>query len=405
MFISKIDISDILGSRNVTLNTPIIVLSNVPSWYLISVCECEKIYRLDTNKLHNDLEKRVQFIHNFIPIGQIQFKKNENPKRTKFTILLSNEKIIPSTHTFENLTNNVWIAIIHDGANLNRSIGTIYSERKPDIAFPVFPKSFLIKYNNDDNQCDLYDNIYYHHNYGKWMLNKFAFNIDKKHLKIINSTGDIDDMFIPSAYSPTSDISITDVIYDKKNTKGGDRKVYFTTQGDISIDSNCIPERETLNKMTINECNASHNNIVGFSDNDTTSNGCRENISDNLVTKKSKWLQRKKTIVLKERDEPWFLNSTIVGDVLHTTDPHKVSGAVNLIGTVYGDTEEINLPFESDCVNDNTIGYSRADKKRKCSGIEMFDDSTDCHESTNINDIIFLSICVIILIIIFSQKK
>lgn len=405
---SGIEITDILGSNKIHINIPMILLKNVPSWYLFPADKEDNVYWIDVDKLHNDLEKMVQYIYEFMPIGQIRL---QNTRNKKFTILMANTKIIPTTRTFERVDDKDWVALIRKNDKTNRSVGTIRSVEKPSVNMPVFPRSFFQKVNPDNQDYLIYDDLYSHEDYGRWALNKYAFNIDRTNLKMIDSMGEISNMFIPM--TPMD-------MHDDIQTNDGNfnRKVYFTTQGSIVADTNCVPPRETLNKLTINECNGTYVGKPDIAANDegmlafNETMGSQSDRFDGSGKGRSKWFKKGKTVVLKEKDEPWFLDADIVGDVLYTSDPHKVTGSVNLIGTNYGDEDEISMPTNSGCVTDDLIiGYSMADKRDKCFGIERFgdDDSNDpydtCENGSNYNNTIMLIICVMIIVLLLYRRN
>lgn len=318
---------------------------------------------------------------------------------------MANSKIIPTTKTFERVNDNDWVALIRKSDKTNRSVGTIRSESKPNVSVPVFPKAFFQKVNPENQDFAIYDDLYSHKDYGRWALNKYAFNIDRSNLRMIDSTGEISNMFIPT--------TPMDLHEERDDDQNFNRKVYFTAQGSIVADTNCVPPSGTMNKMTINECNGTYMGKPQVSANDEGMLAYNESYTSNQNGRfdgsgkgRSKWFKKGKTVVLKEKDEPWFLDVDIVGDVLHTTDPHKVTGAVNLIGTNYGDTDEIKMPTNSGCVTDDLIiGYSMAGKRDKCLGIEKFDDDSETDVSvTNYNNVIMYIICIIIVVLLLYRR-
>lgn len=394
MNISKITLTDVMGSKHIDVNTPVIVLYRVPIAFLILINMQENIYDVNTDKLHNSLEKKIQFIHRFLPIGQLQ---PINKTKKYFNIILANTHIIPTATSFELIDRCEWAGYIKKNDNVSRSIGTIHGTTKPNIYIPVFPSSFLKKVDDNDGIDPNYVDVHSSHKYGRWILIKYKFNIDKTHLRMIDSTGDIGNMFLP--------IYPKDIMQlDLDNDDNYNRKIYFTVQGTIASDTNCIPtgENSNMGKPTLNECNGSYlqpqpHPQPQANDDNTMSN----DISPyHEKTKRSKWFKRGKTIVLKENNEPWFLDASIVGTALHTTDPHKVTGTINTLGTIYGNDDEINMPFKSDCKTDeHIIGYSRYDKKQKCR--EGFD-----NKKFNYNNIIIYVMCItIILLLVFRSIK
>lgn len=440
----KIEISDILGSKRININTPIIILTGVPKRYLVPIVENSSVYNIDTEHLQDDLEKRFQFIERFIPIGQLYAKNRDNLKNT-FTVVMANTRIIPTTRNFEEIKKNVWVGIIRKNDKLNRSLGTVYSKDKPQIIMPVFPLSFLKKLESDRDDISRgeyngYVDTYSDPSYGRWVLNKYKFNVDKNHLKMIDSSGEISNMFIP-----TTPRDIIDDDYNDSDKKFS-RKVYFTAQGSIVSDTNCIPPRDNMSRMSLNECNGNDIDETLVASTQQT-NGRRSETNGSPVVlgnvmandegmlemnavpvysdvfsplKKSKLTKRGKTLVLKEKDEPWFTDSSVVGSAASIVDPHKITGRITTVvdgtvydGTVYGDTDEDNASFISDCASkEPIIGYSRKDINDKCrgfDGIEGFESSDDSDTSMDyINNSIMYVMCIILIILLvyrFTDKK
>jgi len=419
----KIEINDILGSKKININTPIITLKGVPKRYLVPIAENSPIHNIDIDHLQDDLEKQVQFIDRFIPTGQLYIRDYDNHKKT-FNIVMANTRIVPTTHSFEEIKKNVWVGVIRKNDKVNRSLGTVYSEGKPQITIPVFPTSFLKKLESDiDNvfrdECIVYADTYSDSSYGNWVLNKYKFNVDKTHLKMIDSSGEISNMFVPTAPS-----DITDDDYNDSDKKFS-RKVYFTAQGSIVSDANCVPPRDNMNRMTLNECNGTDGDeamiahVIQTQRIDTSPNdeGMLEMNAIPVYSdvfsplKKSKLTKRGKTLVLKEKDEPWFTNASVVGSAASIVDPHKITGQITSVingtvydGTVYGDTNEDNAPFASDCITDQVIGYSREDVSKKCRTLETFDSSADSDTNMDhmdhINNSIMYMMCIIIIVLL-----
>jgi hypothetical protein len=413
---NRIKVYDILGSDKINANTPIIILKDVPIWYLSikynGRTPKKGIYYVDVDKLHNYLEKKYQYIHRFIPVGQVEIN---NRKKKTFDIMMANSNIVPTTQSYEPVDKDNWIGIIKNNNKTLRSLGTINSREKPTTAIPVFSESFLRL--DENNYPEKYGNdIHTVEKYGKWTLDPYKFIIDRSHLQMINSTGNICNMVLPNLPKDIIDESAHNRDFEKNMT----RKVYFTTQGSIVSDTNCNPTGDNMSKMSLNECNASAvstktDTNIGANDdgllalNDTA-------YCDTVLDKKSKWIDKRKTVVLKEKDEPWFLDATIVGNVLHTTDPHKVTGSIRTIGTSYGSTDEINMPYKSDCVDDElSKGYSRADRMNKCIGksehftdpdqtADQAIDSVDC-KNTNYNNVIIYALCLFIIILLIYKRN
>lgn len=407
----RITIENIFGSSNVDINTPIIILRNVSTEYLIRVNEIKLdsiVYNVNTDRLHKYLEKTVQFIHRFAPVGQIVAPLNSD-KKYPYTVMLANTRFIHVANTFEPIKKNIWVGVVRKNNKISRTLGTIASIGVPD-PYPVFPEAFL-KLNDGDEYVG--DDTYSDKSYGRWELDLYKFNVDKSHFKMIDSTGNISDMYIPKAVVPSD---VIDVGYGNDKYK---RKVYFTTQGVIVSDSNCVPPNDNMNKMTINECNATSSHVVGVSDEIEANDVLDYNDSaDFKVVRKvpykpdvrmDRLFSKGKQLVLREKDEPWFTDSDVVGSMASITDAYKITGidlsrdprtSLHILnGTIDGDENETNKPFISDCKG-LTKGHSRYEQAKNC--FEAFDseNSDDSEYINRVNNIVLYVMCLLILLII-----
>lgn len=438
---TKIIADDIFGSKNININTPIIILHNVTHEYLLPVGN--GIYNVDTDKLQNDLEHHIQFIDRFVPLGQIQLRsksgrnknKNKNNYQQTFTLPMANTRIIHVTNTFEEIDRNVWIGIISKAGKESRTIGTIKSKGSPKTMYPVFPSTFLNKkptYDEGNDDLDIYANIYSDDVYGQWTLNMYKFNVDKTHLKMIDSAGEMNNMYIPKPITPKD---VLDVGYGDDDYN---RKVYFTTQGLIVSNSDCIPSLDNMSKMTINECNGATiydknvaNSIRANDDDDQLSLMLNEEVDFNNAfdTKnKKKIFSREKKLVLREKDEPWFTDANVVGTAASISNSHKITGIMDgkttlplmsrdtiisrndlvnasNLGTIDGNQKETQASFISDCKTANPIGYSRYEQNQNCNkgDIEHFSDSNN--NLDYINNYIIYAMCIIIIILLLYRRK
>lgn len=437
----KIGTNDIFGSKRLNIDTPIIILTDVPKRYIVSVESSldGTVFDIDTDHLQNDLEKRIQFIDRFIPVGQLYVPVNNDNKKV-FTVVMANTRIVPTTRSFEEIKKNVWVGIIRKNDKTNRSLGTIYSKNKPTISVPVFPPSFLKQIDVDrvemlKSENGIYIDTYSDPSYGRWILNKYKFNVDKTHLKMIDSSGEINNMFIPQGPKNIIDDNYNDS--DKKFS----RKVYFTAQGSIVSDTSCVPPRDNMSRMTLNECNGTDEDDTavvpvqrGYLNQVQTSNDGTVMANDEGLLemnapvpvfsdvfsplKKSKLTKRGKKLVLKEKDEPWFTDSAVVGSAASIADPHKITGQITSVidgtvydGTVCDETDENYAPFTSDCESkEPIIGYSREDIAKKCGvkSIERFDDEDSTVNMDYINNSIMYVMCILIIILFvyrFTDRK
>lgn len=455
---SKVGISDILGSDRININTPILVLTNVNKWFFK---KCNKsLCDLDTQKLYKYIEKGFRFIDKFVPVGQI---KISDKAKQKYTIILANSRIIPISNSYELIKKNVWIGVIRKGDKISRSLGTVYSQEKPSSYIPVFPESFLKKSEHDyEPETSIYSDLYSDASYGRWVFTPYNFSVDKRQLKIIDSSGEITNMTIPDAvaYHVTPNSVIDDSYSD--SGKKYNRNVYFTAQGSIVSDDNCVPAQDNMDKMFNKECNARDGSIdfidtsfllqrpdvlsllkdkspvfspreIKSAENSKMNDNIKASDDDSLaLNEESKYVDAfalpkrdsvfkiGKTLVLKENEEPWFMNSAVVGTAAASTNPQKITGKVDeTIGTLYGNIDEIDAPFKSDCVIDPTeprSGYSRYDKYQSCVNnkrdstgydddydsdtVEQFSSSTDY-----MNNVIMYVLCIIIVALLLYRKS
>lgn len=382
MSIKNIIITDILELDKIDNNTPILIVKNIPSSYLISIDT--NVYWIDINKLHTILAKQIDFIYDFVPIGQIKTNKNY------FTTILANTKLIPTTESYEKIKNNEWVAIIKKQGKINRSVGTFKSVDKPIMNIPVFPITFLQKYNNTSFNNSTYKDLYSHKNFGKWIFNKYMFNIDKSNLKMIDSSGNISNMYIPD-----SNINI----YDEKEEAS---KIFFTTQGNISNDDKYIITSAY----------------------DTANSSLQEYKIDN----KNKLLKKNKTLFLREKENPWFLDYAIVGEAINTDNPSKVTGITPLSNPL--DVMSLNtnnsIPDTdnqtSDNLNTDNLNTDNLNSDNQTSDNQTSDNlnsdnlNSDNQTSNNLNSnnlsngnynnsIILIISCLILLFIICKMLK
>jgi hypothetical protein len=436
---SKIGINDLLGSDRVDIHTPIIVLTGVNKWFFKNCGD--NVCSVNTEKIYKYLSKYFRYIDRFVPVGQIKLDSSSKKSGKKYILIMANTKIVPVTNTYEAIGKNLWVGVIRKADKLSRSLGTIRSYNQPTDYIPVFPSTFLKKYEGDDNSENfIYSDLYSDSSYGRWILNSYKFNVDKRQLKMIDSTGVINNMTIPDsiAYYVTPNSVIDDSYSD--SGKKYNRNVYFTAQGSITSDNNCVPAQDNMNKMSIGECNARKGSVnfidtssLKIDDNTATNEGSISEVSASddgtlslnesseyndvfSLPKKENIFKIGKKLILKEKDEPWFKNSSVVGSVASVSDPHKVTGK---IGTVHGGTDEVPSPFNSDCIIDHTAprsGYSRYDKYESCKGqqrestgyddsIEQFSDNESENSMENINNVIMYVLCLIIIILLFYRRS
>uniref|UniRef100_A0A6C0BEW2 Uncharacterized protein n=1 Tax=viral metagenome TaxID=1070528 RepID=A0A6C0BEW2_9ZZZZ len=215
----QIHITDIFGTTEITKNTPIIFVKNVPKMYLTHIIN--NIYDVNIDKLHNDIEKSLSFIIYFIPVSQIVLNNDKN----RCDLILANTKIIQTSNNFKHIGKNRWIGGFNTGLDNNfKSLGTYYGE--PKYYVPVFSSIYIVPLNNNNIEYTYISSV---KEYGHFMLDKYKFNLDKTKIKMIDSMGNIN--------------------------------VYHTSNNVIKLDTNCIYEEDNYGKITQNECNATEKKL------------------------------------------------------------------------------------------------------------------------------------------------
>ena len=437
---------------DISINTPILYVT-IGYGHLNKVKD--SIYDVDIESIwetlrteHAHMFESRSHIDDYVPVGQVESRihvyeqSTRHAKDPNVSIILANRRVIPMTNEYEMISPNNWIGKVAINGTKMQTIGTIYSPQKPKVPVPVFPVTYLRKVSFSEPNYDVYTIS----DYGRYVLNDTALNIDKRNLRMIDTAGEIS--LIPShTYVPMSpgDIFSDDVT---GLDAGYNRKVYFTTQGTIANDPNCVAPRGNMMKMHQMECNgiARRQHVspnmttavapsdisveLTLNENVTNSEGSNDGVKSVTGSKQSKQSEQSeqsrhsnkrkstveaysnvssdkdqkmpnKKVIIREKDEPWFVDPEIVGDIADYDDPHTVTGhhetlamtdselynvveslkpkgslgtltgdsdSLVLIGTFDGDAEEVNMPYVSDCAVDPVIGYSRYDTLQKCLG-------------------------------------
>jgi hypothetical protein len=482
---------------DISINTPILNI-NIGADFLRRVDSRKDIYEIDIDLIRKVLN--TKFIHlfenskhidDYVSVGQIDRRSrghadsdsdsdtNSDTDSIEYTedpnisIILANTRIVPQTNRYKEIKKNIWLAESVMSGTKMRSVGTIYSCKKdgPDSFTPIFPVAYLKRVSGDEPNYAIYSD----QAHGRYTLNDTALNIDKKNMRMINSTGDISlipsNTFVPMTPGELYGGEISGLEISGLD-KSYNRKVYFTAHGTIANDSNCVKPKDNMSKMSNMECNGistvmanesndlSDNERVKINDinrvgnKEKKSNGSQNNNTNDTVDMgdmNSTVLlsDREKKIIMREKDEPWFTDPQIVGDIADYDDPHTITGHHNtfdmteselydivddikpqgsivtmtgdsdtlvLIGTFDGNADEIMMPFSSDCLIDPVIGYSRYDTLQKCMNrenrngverkIEAFE-SDKPHSDTEVNYnnyIMFLMFVIIIALLIYKLR-
>lgn len=409
---TQIKLYDIFGSTMITLKTPIIILRNVSPEYL-SIPEFKNndgiimddigIYNINIDKLHNDIGHYYTFIDRFTPIGQVY--SNDDIDGRLFTVIMANTYIFNLATQYKEISRNIWIGYYSKSDVNSRTISCIYSIGSPQIKYPVFPSSYLKQADEEDTN-KIYNDLFISKYCGKWVFDTLKFNMDKSRLVMIDSAGGISNMYIPKPITPKDviDIGYGDDSYD--------RKVYFTAQGSIVGDSNCVPPLNNMNKMNINECNATSESgrtygmgkvgmnkgntsdqddyneySINAHDDDQLSLGMNDIVispnDNNTQLKRGKTFSKGKNLVLREKDEPWFRNREIVGDAANTAHPYKVSASLESLNNIDNDIQ--NNALNSGGCN-TQYGYSRYEQAANCHALNGLVDNGMENTNENINE-------------------
>ena len=462
----------------ISINTPILNLT-IGAAFLIKTDSRDPVYDVDIDTLRDFLREyhylefeSIDHIDDYVAVGQVDRRYRGDIDASidpNISIILANTRVVPTTKSYRRLKSQVWVAETTLNNTNMRSLGTIYSKDKPTYSIPVFPISFMKKVSMTEPNYDVYsDRIL-----GRYVLNETALNVDKRNRRMIDSTGDISlipsNIFIPLTPDELygADMSGLDERYN--------RKVYFTTQGTIASDSVCVQPKNNRMKNHLMECNGIATTVSrpGKMDIDRIDPNDSNDLSMNAIVDEDNnsgndieienmanvrqlgpisppdntnykiLTDREKQIILREKDEPWFTNPEIVGDIAVMDDPHTVTGHLDtlemtdseiydvierlkpkgslgalvgdsetlvLIGTIDGDADEINAPFESDCTIDPVIGYSRYDKLKKCMNLEGRNGMGRLlepfnGEEMNYNNYIMGIICAIIVVLLIYKFR
>lgn len=360
MRFDDIEILDLYENDHIDSHTPIIVLT-IPKRYLINIYK--NVYEVDILKIRNNIERKMVFINLFFPMGQVRI--NDDSKYHE--VLLANKNIFPLSNKYKQIKKNIWIAHLNDSL----SIGTIISNQKPNYLTPVVPKKLLVK-TNEYNY-----NVYSDPSYGNYVINKYSLGINNNKVRIISVDGDISSLNIP--------VSSNDIISDSiSGNYNFDKKIFFSTQGEIKMNSNCLHPYDNLGKFSQDECNATTYNIEPMSNTSLDDNEKVSNI-DMIYSKKSKNKKGRK-VILRETSEPWFNDIDIMGKN-HAHDlSHKITSSNIILDLTSTSDDESNIivkPKEKmrnmesdldsnysdpnyDCKDNKVIAYSQLDQLHKC---------------------------------------
>ena len=339
------NITNILGSRIIDNDTPfIIIYCDDMSKFLdkLKFVNPYTIYRTNITRLTDYIKQRkIEFdISIFSPIGDICSDR----KITK--ILLANKHIVPCSSAYKYIgklgTSVLWIAEMKRKTIQSRSIGIILTNNMtpPSFETPVVPKSYLI--NMDFGQSLLKGNDFNILNVrsdGLWILIRDKFNTiqkwDTRDFKYISRKGN---------YLSVADDDSENIKLLPENSRN--QKITITDDNQLMINNKCL-EVTGSGKVVLKKCNSSNsqkwvsngnnfisiannveNKCIGYDENgDIILQQCenvswtKQNDDSNNVTDNN-WASIKgKTLVLKNRDNPWFTNEKIVKNIEYFQPP------------------------------------------------------------------------------------
>ena len=295
--INKIDIYNILGSKNINNETPIIKIKykNINK-FLKKICTIDNyiIYNFNYEDFCNYIKDYIKDIdiRNFISFGTYCYKKNSNID----FIYLSNKFVIPNSKKFIKVFDydnySIWISILTKKHKKCRSLGLMITNKdeQPNYEIPVFPYSYIIKMDFNDNLITNNNlNLLNFKIDGLWNINKLNFNLNFDSLKIKG---------------------INNKIYNNLNNK----LLSYNSEGNLKINDLCVTDNKNieLKKCSINDNNQKwlpyNGNFISMNNNlvNNLSDFNENNNNKNLVNIKLKNLK------LKTRKNPWYNNSNII---------------------------------------------------------------------------------------------
>lgn len=299
MIINDIELNDIYYNSHIDNNTPIII-AKLTNRYFNNIYN--NIFEIDIDRLHDKNIGEMSFIDLFYPVGQIELTDNAYHE-----VLLLNKNIFQMKNTYKNIENNVWYAYSSNG----KSLGTILSKNEPKTYIPIIPNKLLVK-----SEKKIF-NTFTIPSYGIYNINTNLLGVKKNNVRIISINGDIESYNIPVKPNDLIDNTL-------KSDDNYDKKIFFSTQGDIKLNSNCINPFDNILKHDLNVCNATTTynikpiNISSFDENESVSN------LDITYSKKSK-MKNNKRVILKESDNPWFKDEEYIGKHYNNTLSHKIT--------------------------------------------------------------------------------
>ena len=412
-----LEITDILGSRNIDNNTPFVIISyNNIHKYLNKLGSINQynIYRINYEPLLSYVasEKNTsEFnINNFIPVGDLCSKSAIT------NLILANKYVIPTTKRYKQVGTidgmTLWTGFLKRKDKESRSIGIIVTKDKnpPEYRVPVLPRSYLVKMDFTEstvagNEFDILSLK----TDGLWMIVRNKFGKSINNFKLLGLNG---------KYLSSNNNKLQ--LRDKNSSN---QSVSYNTQGELVMGGMCLTTNDNKS-VTLDKCDRNkkqkwvpyNGNFISMLDNKFNSCLSVDN-KDNVITKNCKlsseaewdiqngdvkdvrnitWPTVKgKTVVLTTKNNPWFLNKDIVGEKVYIKNNGPTSNDPYYKGYAKYKTH-CKAPVEGDKTQGH--GYSYADSLDNC--VEGFSETND-----NFVLLILIIVLFILLIVKFNYTR
>lgn len=333
--------TDILGSRNIDNDTPFIIVSSDNLHKLLDKVKFVNpytIYRANMLKLGRYVRSKTYTIDlaNFVPVGDMC----SNRKITK--ILLANKHVVPTSPSYTRVGRlggmSMWIAEMKRKNVESRSLGIVLTNgnSSPTFRTPVIPKSYLVRMDfgrsllkgNDFNVLNVRSD-------GLWILirNKFI-NPDSPDSPKWGSYGNFKYIDKKGNYLSVSTEN-DDVGLLPENSRK--QKIRLTSNNQLAMNDKCL-EVTSSGKIKLRKCSnnrsqkwipngsnfisasgGNFNKCLGYDHNGNIklqecnkTEWTKQDYDEDDVSDIQWRTVRGKTLVLKNRDDPWFMNEKIV---------------------------------------------------------------------------------------------
>lgn len=471
MSIENLYVSDLFGN-NITDESPVIIINvNKPQNYMIKISEDisenTNIWKYDKNAINEVLSKRNVDHNNFLELGHVLNKfdqnnnKNNNKNNLPKILILANKNICSTPEQYEEVMNYSTGKIIRPykmspTGEKKYTMALFYIDNKKEKMFDmsnigIISDKLLINsgktstnYNLDSNEFGLLTTLKFgFKTIARTQIIKDKFklsNKDDKYLTIFENNAlakqGLSTLSQTFSYNAQGELINEGQCLTYKNSKimtescnkDNPNQKWTVTQNKILPSNNlgkCL-DVSSLDKTTaqLNECDSSDTQIW---DTEIENNSFNSDISDSISSKSGDYIWSKfkgKTIALVENSNPWFVNKDIVDNIDTTSEA----------STKFMETQNEEIPhyqpnflidlrnnenYKSDFILDPSSptlghGYSFSSRsKNQCqnnnSKIERFegeiDDSNQNKESRGctFNKKIAMFIVIIVILLIFYK--